>query len=222
VSHGAIRPSLTLANCYGRRWRATIASRLFASALLGALVSVALFWVLAYSIQRPASIGDLREAVRINFTRMRRDTPVETKRDEKVERKPPPPVLEAPEVALDAPNVGGAVGRLAPSLDVGHSLSRLTVAAGSDRDVLPLVRVAPDYPPRALARGVEGWVQVRFTISEIGTVKNAKVVAADPPGLFEDAALKSIARWRYSPKIEGGEAVERVGVETVIRFQIEK
>ena len=38
--------------------------------------------------------------------------------------------------------------------------------------------------------------------------------------MFDDAALKAIARWRYNPKVEDGVAVERVGVQTVIRFQL--
>ena len=42
-----------------------------------------------------------------------------------------------------------------------------------------------------------------------------------PKGVFDAAALKAIARWRYTPKIEGGVPVERVGLQTVIRFQLE-
>jgi periplasmic protein TonB len=53
-------------------------------------------------------------------------------------------------------------------------------------------------------------------------VTDAKVVAADPPGLFDEAAIRSILRWRYNPKVEGGVAVERVGVQTVIRFVLEE
>ena len=82
--------------------------------------------------------------------------------------------------------------------------------------------IAPDYPPRALSRGLEGWVRVQFTITPTGTVKDATVVEAEPRGMFEDAALKAIARWRYNPRVEGGVAVERVGVQTIIRFQLEQ
>ena len=95
------------------------------------------------------------------------------------------------------------------------------MSAGSDRDVIPLVRIAPDYPPRALSRGLEGWVKVQFTITPTGTVKDPKVVDAMPKEMFDDAALKAIARWRYNPRVEGGVAVERVGVQTIIRFQLE-
>lgn len=40
--------------------------------------------------------------------------------------------------------------------------------------------------------------------------------------VFDDAALKAISRWRYNPRVEGGVAVERVGIETLITFKLEK
>jgi protein TonB len=77
-------------------------------------------------------------------------------------------------------------------------------------------------PARALATGVEGWVQVQFAITPTGAVRDAVVVASEPGTTFDDAALKAIARWRYNPRVDDGVAVERVGVETVIRFQLEQ
>ena len=92
---------------------------------------------------------------------------------------------------------------------------------GVDGDVIPQVRVNPDYPPAALTRNIEGWVQVRFTVTAIGTVRDAVIVASEPGTIFDDAALKAIARWRYNPRVENGEAVERVGLQTIIRFELE-
>ena len=88
------------------------------------------------------------------------------------------------------------------------------------REILPLVSIPPDYPPRALAQGIEGWVRIQFTISVNGSVKDAIVVAADPENVFDQAALAAIARWRYNPRIVNGQAVERVGVQTEIRFEL--
>jgi protein TonB len=65
-------------------------------------------------------------------------------------------------------------------------------------------------------------VQVQFSITPAGAVRDAFVVAADPPGWFEGAALKTIARWRYQPRIQGGFATERVGVQALIRFDLEE
>jgi protein TonB len=125
-------------------------------------------------------------------------------------------------MAFSAGGIENNVATLQPVVDTRSAMSRMQMSAGSDRDVIPLVRIAPDYPPRALSRGLEGWVQVRFTITATGTVKDPVVVNAEPKNIFDEAALKAISRWRYNPRVEGGVAVERVGVETIIRFQLDK
>ena len=91
-----------------------------------------------------------------------------------------------------------------------------------EAQTVTIVRVNPEYPPGAITRSLEGWVQVQFTVTTIGTVRDAIVVAAEPRKTFDDAALKAIARWRYNPKVENGVAVERVGLQPVIRFQLER
>jgi periplasmic protein TonB len=190
--------------------------------ILGGLFTTSMFWLLWSLVGTAFDVGDRSEAQRIEFSRMRRDTEVATKRDEKVERERPPPTPETPRMAFSAGGIENNVAQLTPIVDARGAMSRMTMSAGSDRDVIPLVRINPDYPPRALSRGLEGWVQVQFTITPTGTVADAKVVNAEPKSIFDDAALKAIARWRYNPKVEGGVAVERVGVQTIIRFQLEQ
>jgi protein TonB len=181
-----------------------------------------MFWLLWHLVGAAFDVTDIQEATRIEFSRMRRDTEVATKRDEKVERERPPPTPETPRMAFAAGGIENNVAQLTPVVDARGAMSRMSMSAGSDRDVIPLVRIAPDYPPRALSRGLEGWVQVQFTITATGTVKDPVVVNAEPKQIFDDAALKAIARWRYNPRVEGGVAVERVGVQTIIRFQLDQ
>jgi protein TonB len=198
------------------------AIRIPIAVILGGALTASMFWVLWSLISTAFDIGDRAEATRIEFSRMRRDTEVATKRDEKIERERPPPTPETPRMAFSAGGIENNVAQLTPVVDARGAMSRMSMSAGSDRDVIPLVRINPDYPPRALSRGLEGWVQVQFTITPTGTVTNAVVVNAEPRNIFDDAALKAIARWRYNPKVEGGVAVERVGVQTIIRFQLEQ
>jgi periplasmic protein TonB len=192
------------------------------AALAGAAFTVSMFWLLWYLVETEFDVGDRAQAARIEFSRMRRDTEVATKREEKVERERPPPTPETPRMAFSAGGIDNNVAQLSPVVDARGAMSRMTMTAGSDRDVIPLVRINPDYPPRALSRGLEGWVQVQFTITATGTVKDPVVVDAMPRNIFDDAALKAIARWRYNPKVENGVAVERVGVQTRIVFQLEQ
>ncbi|HEU4427282.1 MAG TPA: energy transducer TonB, partial [Myxococcota bacterium] len=110
-----------------------------------------------------------------------------------------------------------------PDVNARAAMSKMTVnVGGSDRDIMPLVRINPDYPPRAQSRGVEGWVLIQFTITAAGTVRDAKVIDASPKGYFEEAALKAISRWRYNPKVQEGVAVERVGVQVKLSFNMER
>ena len=193
------------------------------AALFALLLSGMIFWALWTLIRADIDIGDLQQASRIEFTRMRKDTQVETKRDEKVEREKPKLAPEVPKMSMSSlSGVDSFVATLAPTIDPNSAMRGLSLTAGSDRDVIPLVRINPEYPQRALSRGTEGWVIVQFTITPAGTVKDAKVIDADPKGIFDDAAVKSILRWRYNPKVEEGVAVERVGIRTMLRFQLEE
>ena len=186
------------------------------------LFTSGMFWVLWTLVGAAFDVSDRAEATRIEFSRMRRDTEVVTKRDQKIERERPPPTPETPRMAFSASGIDNNVASLSPIVDARGAMSRMTMSAGSDRDVIPLVRINPDYPPRAQTRGIEGYVIVQFTITATGTVKDAIVVEAQPRGMFDDAALKAIARWRYNPKVEAGVAVERVGIRTRLTFQLEQ
>lgn len=56
-----------------------------------------------------------------------------------------------------------------------------------------------DYPARAAAAGVEGWVEVQFDVTTAGAPENLRVIAAQPPGVFDSAALAAIKRSRFTP-----------------------
>jgi periplasmic protein TonB len=55
----------------------------------------------------------------------------------------------------------------------------------------------PRYPSKALMRGIEGKVDLVFTIEPDGAVSGARVVNATPAGLFEDAAITATKFWRF-------------------------
>jgi protein TonB len=62
---------------------------------------------------------------------------------------------------------------------------------------------------------------VEFTISAAGTVKDPFVIAAKPSSIFNRAALRAIRKWKYNPKTEDGEPVERPGVKVRLNFELE-
>lgn len=66
----------------------------------------------------------------------------------------------------------------------------------------------PEYPEAAA--GVEGWVDVHFTVSTEGVPENISVTLADPREVFDAAAIAAVAQWRYAPRQAPGEADNRI------------
>jgi TonB family protein len=69
--------------------------------------------------------------------------------------------------------------------------------------------VPPVYPRKAEGSGVEGWVELEFTVADSGAVKDVAVHAANPPGVFEQAAIGALLQWRYQPVLRDAKAVEQ-------------
>jgi len=70
----------------------------------------------------------------------------------------------------------------------------------------PLYRVEPHYPPGAQRVNLEGFVRLGFTITAKGRVSDIKVLDAKSAGIFEQAAIQVLWRWRYPPQPQQGEA----------------
>jgi TonB family protein len=87
---------------------------------------------------------------------------------------------------------------------------------------LKRLRVSPpDYPPTALAQRITGNVMLEFTVSTSGEPRDVHVIEATPPGIFDQAAISAVKRWRYAPLLVNGAAVE-VPVKTRMRFELPK
>lgn len=71
--------------------------------------------------------------------------------------------------------------------------------------------IQPTWPASAV--GVEGWVQLRFTLLPNGTVADIEVKEAHPAGLFEASALEALRQWKFEP-------VERDGKKIAQRAEI--
>jgi protein TonB len=190
----------------------------------GLLVVLVIFTGLWMFISRPIDVASAVQAPKTHFTPKLVARPPPTVRPQKVVRIPTPVVprglhthddmTDVPPVRYEPVTAGGFV----PGKVIADGGRGGLPQIGQDRDVIPLVRVPPDYPP---GLNTEGWVKVQYSITATGTVRDPFVVDASPKGVFDAAALKAIARWRYTPKIEGGVAVERVGIQTIVRFQLE-
>ena len=79
----------------------------------------------------------------------------------------------------------------------------------------------PVYPSDARAAGIQGDVVVRYDVSAAGTVVNARIESAEPPGVFDQAALAAVRSWRYNPQIREGEAQEVKNILSTVRFRLD-
>ena len=92
--------------------------------------------------------------------------------------------------------------------------------AGASRPVQLLSGADLVYPDRARAAGVEGVVRVRYDVTVEGHVVNAQVDAADPVGVFDDAALALVRSWRFRPAVVDGQLVAAPARVSEVRFQL--
>ena len=113
-------------------------------------------------------------------------------------------------------------------LDVSIAKPKANFKAGGsffrDGEYIPLFKVQPIYPRRAQERGTEGFAIVSFTITQSGTVENAKALegyCGDPQGpeeemrpctLFNSASSRAALKLKYKPKIVDGKATPVEGV----------
>ena len=86
-----------------------------------------------------------------------------------------------------------AIGSMSPWLD--------------DQEQQALYRKEPRYPMSAARSGMEGWVQITFTVDEYGFVTEPKVLHSKGGAGFEKSSLKALKKWRYAPKFVDGKAV---------------
>lgn len=200
-------------------------TRRYAAAVAGAaVVTFGLFLLMQslIAIGLDRGVRDVASTL-VEIVRVERESETELKRRmpkqaKPKDRPPPPPIrsTKAPKPRTRA-DMGQPVYLPDFSMAGGPGLG----TAPSDADISPLVRVPPQYPPRPQERGIEGWVLIEFSITKTGTVADAFVVDADPASMFNRAALRAVRKWKYRPKIQDGQPVERHGVQTVIRFDLE-
>lgn len=114
--------------------------------------------------------------------------------------------------AAEGAGGGGASG----AGGAGEGGAMLLVPDDVEVNLAPSYRAAPAYPLRALKEGIEGVVTVEFAIDADGNVREPRVLKADPPGLFDDAVLAALPRWKFSPKLVGGRPVARRARQDVV------
>jgi protein TonB len=118
-------------------------------------------------------------------------------------------------------SAGLNIARESVNVDLGLDIGGFGLGV-SDGEMLPLVNIQPTYPTRAAQRGIEGWAQVAFTVTDVGGVRDVVVVDAEPRGMFDQASIRAAERFRFQPRVVNGVAVEVPNVQYVFRFRLEE
>ena len=189
--------------------------------MLGATLSGSLFLTVAifYAMQWLIDVGDVElndKSIKIaDVTMPERELELMMDMERPQEEEPPPETMP-PEFDMTPP---ADLDTSAARPNLGFKAKKAGVFA--DGSYVPIFQVPPVYPRRALERGIEGCVMLKFTVTKVGSTKEPEVEWSVPPGIFDRAAMRSALKYKYKPQIRDGEAIEVPNVRTIIVFKIE-
>ncbi len=101
---------------------------------------------------------------------------------------------------------------------LGTNFGVVATASGVVQVPCNLIGAGPlRYPPKARRYKYIGQVIVKFGVDQSGKVTDPYVVASEPPGVFERAALQHIKSYKYQPPLLGGAPthVDEVAIKLV-------
>ncbi|MDO8908939.1 MAG: energy transducer TonB [Pseudohongiella sp.] len=201
-----------------------IAIRWLISVGLAAFITIVLFYFMQALIATGGELDQRVNVVRIVDATMPEivmEVVREVERPEEIQQQDtPPPEVPDRNVDMDTNN-NLNISRDSVNVDVGLDIGAHGLGV-SDGEMLPLVNIQPTYPTRAAQRGIEGWAQVAFTVTETGGVRDVRVVDAEPQGMFDQASIRAAERFRFQPRVVNGQPVEVPNVQYVFRFQLEE
>ncbi len=212
------------------------------SIILAIFLNLALFSLMPRLIQsnhkQPQEYDKIQT---VDFIRMKpKEIPPKPKDEKKEPEKPKPEkqnivksVISPSKLSFKKPDLPielnprlpvGAVELPTPdiksfSMD-GFNLKDFYDAGEIDSPLTPIVQMHPVYPMIAKRQGIEGWVKVRFLVTESGRVEKVSILDAQPANIFDHAVIQCVNAWRFKPGTVEGVPVN-AWAETVVRFELE-
>lgn len=184
------------------------------------LVNIVMFVAIEYMVgNRRIRLTETTDFDISNFIRVAEQSrEVRSRRDPEAPQKPQNEMQQDIERLTSASQAGTLAG-----LDVSMPDIDLEVDVGGTiqiaRELTPLVRIPPEYPMSARAKGIQGYVILRFTVTETGAVEDPEVLRSQPPGVFDRSASRAVLRWKYQPQMVDGKPASVVSY-TRINFQM--
>jgi protein TonB len=187
--------------------------RMLLLALAGAAVALLLTWFMHELIHSSHhELDETKRAHLVDFVRLQREES-SVRKDRLPER---PTAAEAP----PAPATPQAESRESEmTLEVSDTVlldnlgGDLQIGGlgfdSSDGEYLPIVKIAPVYPQRALLKGIEGECVVMYTVTTNGSTRDVVVLEQMcTDKVFHKSSIAAAKKFKYKPRIIDGEAVE--------------
>lgn len=188
-------------------------------------VAVLLFAVMQGMVSSDKVAGEKGNQFRlVDFINVDADDALRTKQRE-MPKEPEPPKDTPPQpkvqVQQEVQQTTPQLNINLPNLDVPFGVGQgLFLGYGQGMtaggDLIPMVRVEPQYPREAARAGIEGHVIVEFTVLEDGSVTDAVVLESEPARVFDREAVRAILKWKFKPRIVNGKPVKRRAVQDMV------
>ena len=203
--------------------------RYLSAMILGVIISLALFFLMQALIDsgeqdyRASNEGQIMEFIRIkDDENLSFKDRIKPKKPTPPKEPPPPPKLivekqakpTVNKIKIEIPNI-----ELPTIAGGGPFLGNWQGNPLAEGDVLPIVRIDPQWPREALAKGIEGYVVVEVTIASDGSVRGASIIESVPKRMFDRNVIRAVLKWKFKPRIINGVPVERKAIQT-LEFKI--
>ncbi|MEM7084270.1 MAG: energy transducer TonB [Pseudomonadota bacterium] len=200
--------------------------RVLLGALLALAITLGLLWTMNFLIKivdQTVTEGD--PSRQVEFVRVKRSETTERRKikpkrpppPEKPPPEPTPPKLDKLNASAEKIGISSVPAETEIELSGGFSIGNI-----GEGDYLPIVKVAPIYPQRAVTRGIEGYCVVAYTVTKQGTVRDPVVVQDQcTSSLFHRASRQAALKFKYKPRVVDGEAREVPGVRNKFTYKLE-
>lgn len=199
-----------------------IEPRFVAAAGVAILVTFALFQLMAALVStehaQPAPESD---GFVIDWPEPKKERAVEPK---KMLQPPPAMVDPTPKTPLSNEPLDGELlptGITTPTIQITSGAGLPGLLQPPTSEPSPIVRINPKYPVAAARDGIEGWVQLRFSVDATGAVTDIEVIAAKPQRVFDQEAIRALKRWKYQPSTLDGAPAHRTGLQVQLDFSLD-
>lgn len=184
--------------------------RLILSFAIGLLITLSLFYVMNMMISSSDGVSSgYSDDNLIRFIRLKTET--DTRHKKRIKLDKPEENKQAPvkpkvslkndvvksDIKMDFPVLKSNSLSFFGSPSIGEIATQGKELA--DGVLVPLTRIAPQYPRKAARKKIEGWVKVEFSVLDDGTVVNINVLDAKPRRIFNRAAIRAISKWKFKP-----------------------